>query len=170
MEVKIGLFCILYCWFIEKGNLSTFFIWLIFFFGLKFDPKKKKILKKKMSFNTLKYSVENQVVAVITIDRPPANSLNVQMMNELVKALNQAINDENVRVIVLTANGKIFCAGQDIINQKDNNLNVYDYLHQIFFPVGRLIRDSPKVVICASKFYNNFFFFFFSFFFFFFFF
>jgi len=46
---------------------------------------------------------------------PPArNALNTQTKQELLAALRQAAGDPQVRAVVLTGQGRAFCAGQDL--------------------------------------------------------
>lgn len=60
------------------------------------------------------YAVENGI-ATITMNRPKSlNSMNDGLINGLHDALTKAENDEAVRCIVLTGNGKAFCAGGDL--------------------------------------------------------
>ncbi len=54
-------------------------------------------------------------VATITLDRPRHfNAMSMAGMREIIDALDQAGNDRQVRVTVLTATGDVFCAGADI--------------------------------------------------------
>ncbi|WP_067491663.1 enoyl-CoA hydratase/isomerase family protein [Actinomadura hibisca] len=64
---------------------------------------------------TILYEVADRV-ARITLNRPQArNSLNDQMIDELLAALARAGEDDGVRVIVLTGAGdRAFCAGADL--------------------------------------------------------
>lgn len=51
----------------------------------------------------------------IRLDRPGAmNAYNAQMGAELVAAFRQADGDDAIRVVVLTAKGRVFCAGADV--------------------------------------------------------
>lgn len=60
------------------------------------------------------YAVENGV-ATITMNRPKSlNSMNDGLINGLHEALDKAVADAEVRCIVLTGNGKAFCAGGDL--------------------------------------------------------
>ena len=60
------------------------------------------------------YAVENGI-ATITMNRPKSlNSMNDALIDGLHEALNKAETDEAVRCIVLTGNGKAFCAGGDL--------------------------------------------------------
>lgn len=54
-------------------------------------------------------------IATITLNRPDKrNALNGEVVRALREAFAKAEADENVKVIVLAANGKAFCAGADL--------------------------------------------------------
>lgn len=53
-------------------------------------------------------------VAVVTINRPPANALSRALILEVDALLDKVEHDESVRVIVLHGEGKFFSAGADI--------------------------------------------------------
>jgi len=53
-------------------------------------------------------------VARLSLNRPEHNLLNEQMLRELASALEMASEDRAVKLIVLEAAGKVFCAGVDI--------------------------------------------------------
>jgi 2-(1,2-epoxy-1,2-dihydrophenyl)acetyl-CoA isomerase len=54
-------------------------------------------------------------VALITLNRPKMmNAMNNELMGSLSSALNQVVKDESVRVVVITGNGRGFCAGADL--------------------------------------------------------
>ena len=64
--------------------------------------------------NEVLYAVENNV-ATITMNRPKSlNSMNDGLINGLHDAITKAATDKEVRAIVLTGNGKAFCAGGDL--------------------------------------------------------
>ncbi|MBI1620440.1 enoyl-CoA hydratase [Aquamicrobium zhengzhouense] len=50
----------------------------------------------------------------LTLANPPANALSMAMISELQSALDKAANDRTVRVVVIAAAGKVFCAGHDL--------------------------------------------------------
>jgi len=67
-----------------------------------------------MTFNTILYEVSEQILT-ITLNRPEQlNAFTVQMANELIRAFNQASEDDEVSAIVVTGAGKAFCAGMDL--------------------------------------------------------
>lgn len=53
-------------------------------------------------------------MATVTLNHPPANVFNVGMLQELDRHFSRLETDEEVRVIVLTANGRFFSPGADI--------------------------------------------------------
>src|SRR5437016_1697405 len=53
-------------------------------------------------------------VATITLDRPPVNAMDWPMMRELTDVFHSLAGDQSVRAVVLTAAGKLFCAGSDM--------------------------------------------------------
>ena len=50
----------------------------------------------------------------ITLDNPPANLLSIEVMRDIQAELDRARGDTAVRVIVIAAAGKMFCAGHDL--------------------------------------------------------
>lgn len=53
-------------------------------------------------------------VAVLTINKPPANALSSALIQEISSIFNELEHDENVRAIVLKGDGRFFSAGADI--------------------------------------------------------
>ena len=54
-------------------------------------------------------------IAWITLNRPQSlNSMNDVLVDELHKALDYATCNDNIKAVVLTGNGKAFCAGGDL--------------------------------------------------------
>lgn len=64
-----------------------------------------------MEFLSLKV---DEGVAIVSIQRPPANALSRGMINEVNEILDLVEHDETVRVIVLHGEGRFFSAGADI--------------------------------------------------------
>jgi enoyl-CoA hydratase len=75
-----------------------------------------------MTYSTLNVLVENRI-AVLTINNPPANALNQTALSELHYVLDQLENDPEVKVVILTGEGRFFIAGADIkeFNQLGEN-------------------------------------------------
>lgn len=67
-----------------------------------------------MTFEAITYVVEDRI-ATVTLNRPEArNGYTNQMADELAEAFAHADTDDEVRVVVIAANGKDFCVGMDM--------------------------------------------------------
>lgn len=67
-----------------------------------------------MSYNTLRYEVADYILT-LTLSRPDhLNAFTVEMAHELIDAFNRASEDDTVRAIVVTGEGRAFCAGMDL--------------------------------------------------------
>ena len=67
-----------------------------------------------MSYETITYEVDGHK-ATITMNRPDAlNALSPHMITELRAAYQQAEDDDNVWLMIVTANGRAFCTGADV--------------------------------------------------------
>jgi enoyl-CoA hydratase len=75
-----------------------------------------------MEFRLIIYE-KSEAIATITLNRPEAlNAFSKEVVAEVLQALEDAKNDENVRVVVLTGAGeKAFSAGADIKAMKGMN-------------------------------------------------
>lgn len=73
---------------------------------------------------TVLFEVENQI-ALITLNRPERhNSLTQDLLINLYNALDEVIANDEIKVAVLTGNGKSFCSGIDLgVLGKDNLLD-----------------------------------------------
>ena len=104
------------------------------------------------TFQQIIYHSENST-AYITLNRPEKrNALGEILIQELKQALTQAESDKTVRVIVIRAAGKDFCAGADLahlekISQASMLENIEDaaQLAELFLQIRRI----SKPVIAA---------------------
>ena len=67
-----------------------------------------------MNYETIKYEVNNKILT-ITLNRPDKlNAFTGQMMNDLISAFDSASKDDEIRVVIVTGEGRGFCAGADL--------------------------------------------------------
>jgi enoyl-CoA hydratase/carnithine racemase len=67
-----------------------------------------------MAYQTIKYDVEDGILT-LTLSRPERlNAFTGDMMNEMIDAFDRADNDDSVRAIIVTGDGRAFCAGADL--------------------------------------------------------
>ena len=102
-----------------------------------------------MSYETLKLE-HTGGVSRITLDRPPVNAVTVQLLEELLHALDALESRSETRCIVLTGAGtKAFSAGADLADSKGAHGNTS------FRGLGRgaleRIETHPKPVIAALR-------------------
>lgn len=106
-----------------------------------------------MSYETIEFSIEDGV-AVLKLNRPNSlNSFNAQMHTEVRNALKEVKKDASVRCLLLTGNGRGFCAGQDL---SDRNVapgaempNLGESIEKNYSPLLRTLRALEMPVICA---------------------
>ncbi len=67
-----------------------------------------------MSYNTVRYDVADNILT-LTLHRPDhLNAFTVEMAHELIDAFERASDADDVRAIVVTGEGRAFCAGMDL--------------------------------------------------------
>jgi len=67
-----------------------------------------------MSYNSIRYAVADGI-ATITLHRPDKlNAFTVEMMNEMIDAFDKVDADDAVRAVIVTGEGRGFCAGADL--------------------------------------------------------
>ena len=100
-------------------------------------------------------SIELQLknnLAIITLNRPEVfNSFNREMAMALQKALDDSASNQEVRAILLTGNGKAFCAGQDLkeVTSPELNPGFKAILDEHYNPIISKIRNIEKPVVAA---------------------
>ncbi|MGZ4532347.1 MAG: crotonase/enoyl-CoA hydratase family protein [Mycobacteriaceae bacterium] len=75
-------------------------------------------------FSTISLEVEDDGIAVVTLDRPDSlNAFNSTMQDELIEAFDVTDADDSVRAVIVTGRGRAFCAGADL----SSGGNTFDY-------------------------------------------
>ncbi len=110
-----------------------------------------------MKTNYILYDVSDKI-AVITLNRPEAaNAQNMALLDDLDEAWMRAAEDDDVRVIVLRANGKHFSAGHDLkgsSSQPDRKLTlagIYASESRRYLEYTLRWRNVPKPSIAAVQ-------------------
>jgi enoyl-CoA hydratase/carnithine racemase len=84
-------------------------------------------------WQTLDWSVDADGIATLTLSRPDAlNAFDVTMARELEQVFLAAADDDDVRAIVVTGEGRAFCAGMDL--SADGNV----------FGLDESVRPTPE--------------------------
>jgi len=93
-------------------------------------------------------------VTTIRLDRPQAmNAVNAELGDELLEALTNAADDDAVRAVVLTGNGRAFSSGADLRSGCEptgaGRPDVQTALRERFHPIILTLRRMPKPVVAA---------------------
>jgi 2-(1,2-epoxy-1,2-dihydrophenyl)acetyl-CoA isomerase len=104
-----------------------------------------------MEYHHIKVEVKDGV-QVITLHRPDVlNSFHLPMAREVQDALGVAAADDAIRTVLLTGEGRGFCAGQDLaavsIDEPKDDLG--ETVRAQYNPIIRAIRRLEKPVLCA---------------------
>lgn len=108
----------------------------------------EKLSLQGLDFQATKIDISHNILT-ITLNRPEKkNALNNVMMNELNYALAYAKQEREIRVVVIGAEGDVFCAGADLRRAKEeSNVPKLDDADDISFSLRRL----HKPVICKIQ-------------------
>jgi 2-(1,2-epoxy-1,2-dihydrophenyl)acetyl-CoA isomerase len=106
--------------------------------------------RKPMSeYETVRYGRDGPV-AIITIHRPEAmNSFNTQLRTDLLAVFERASDEDSVRVVILTGEGRSFSAGADFNDIDSAERSVDEMLQFEYRPVLECIAEMKQPVIAA---------------------
>jgi enoyl-CoA hydratase len=105
-----------------------------------------------MSYEYLLYEVKDHV-ATVTLNRPDQrNAMSRKMVLELLEALKQVRDDEDVRCLVLTGAGSVFCAGGDLAAFKEDKPTARRFFENgTMAELLNLLPRLGKPSICAAN-------------------
>lgn len=93
-------------------------------------------------------------VAALTLNRPDVlNSFHLDMAREVQDALSHVESDDGTRALLVTGEGRAFCAGQDLaavpLGDDEPLPDLAETVRAQYNPIVRTIRELPKPVVCA---------------------
>ena len=91
-------------------------------------------------------------IGIIKLNRPKAyNSVNKPLALSFQQSMDQLAEDPSVRVVMITGEGKAFCAGQDLTEVTSPELNpgFKSILEEHYAPIITRLREIPKPVVAA---------------------
>lgn len=87
-------------------------------------------------------------VALVTLNRPEKrNALSLQMMRELDSALAEIASDSRLRVVIIRGEGPAFCAGHDLRELLDRDVEAYRTIFDTCVKLMARIVEIPQPVI-----------------------
>ena len=100
------------------------------------------------TYNLIRFDV-TQGIARIRLDRPPANVLSVEMMGEINSALESLEYQREIKLVVLSGEGKYFCAGYEISDHLgDRAYMMLEGFRRIFENLAKI--DKPSLAVVAG--------------------
>lgn len=98
------------------------------------------------SYNTIKWEIHRDI-ATITLNRPEVhNAFNSELIYELYDCFSKLKNNSELRVIILTAVGKSFCAGADLNWMK----SVVNYSYEQNLEESKKLADLMFLIFTYS--------------------
>ena len=100
----------------------------------------------------IKVDIVEEGIAVVTLNRPPVNAFNLQMYRELHKAV-QFTDDpaNNVRCVVVCAEGKMFSPGNDVNDfADDSTYQVANYSDVVAEGLDSVMLSKVPVVVAVN--------------------
>lgn len=102
-----------------------------------------------MDYKYIKFEKNNNI-ASITLNNPDKlNSFNHDMALELQDSLDIAQSDDEIRVVLLTGEGRAFSAGQDLSEAISGKFAIDDIVKKHYNPIILKIRQHSKPVVAA---------------------
>jgi enoyl-CoA hydratase/carnithine racemase len=104
-----------------------------------------------MSYQNLLTAQEGHL-GVITLNRPDRrNALSLEMMLELIRALDEYAANSTVRAVILAANGKAFSSGHDLSELVGRTLSDYRRIFDVCTELMTKIQSIPQPVIAEVQ-------------------
>jgi cyclohexa-1,5-dienecarbonyl-CoA hydratase len=85
-------------------------------------------------------------VATLTLNRPPRNVMNIEMMEQMNSALLELRNHPELKVLVIRGRGETFCAGVDVADLARDKIS---RMLQVFHRIFETIRLLDVIAISA---------------------
>jgi 2-(1,2-epoxy-1,2-dihydrophenyl)acetyl-CoA isomerase len=108
---------------------------------------------RAVAFETITFE-KTGGVARLRLNRPgQLNAFNLQMHAEVREALDDLESDPGVRVLVITGEGRAFCAGQDLNERRRTPgappFDLAEGLEHRWGPMVRRLAELPAPVVCG---------------------
>jgi enoyl-CoA hydratase/carnithine racemase len=92
------------------------------------------------------FSTEGRI-GTITLDSPPANSYDLEMMRQFSSAVDEALGSDAIPVIVASASEKFFCGGADIKKFLDGDVEANMEMIRVSQAAFRRMATAPQVFL-----------------------
>jgi enoyl-CoA hydratase/carnithine racemase len=91
-------------------------------------------------------------IAIITLNRPSSrNALSLDLMLELLQCLAGIENNGSIRVVILAAAGKAYCAGHDLTEMTDRTPDEYRLMFSVCTDLMTKLQSIPQPVMAEVQ-------------------
>jgi len=109
------------------------------------------LLQEAATFRELTMAREGHL-AIVTLNRPQRrNALSLELMQELIRCLDEIGSNREVRAVILAAAGKVFCSGHDLSEMTGRNINDYRHIFDICTQLMQKLQAIPQPVIAEVQ-------------------
>ena len=104
-----------------------------------------------MAYDEIRYTT-NDALGIITLNNPgKINALSRRMISEISSALHDAAEDEDIKVLIIRAAGKHFCAGHYLQEMVAGGMKEYKEIFDQCNRMMELIHEVPQPVIAQVQ-------------------
>jgi len=104
-----------------------------------------------MTYEEILYSTRGPV-GFLTLNNPrKINALSKIMIAEIIHALDGIAQDESIKVLVIRAAGKHFCAGHNLTEMVDGGVKEYKHIFDQCTRMMQMIHEIPQPVIAQVQ-------------------
>jgi len=91
-------------------------------------------------------------VAIVTLNRPERrNALSLELMLDLMAALDDIGRNCEIRAVILAAAGKVFCSGHDLGQMAGRDINEYRRIFDVCTGLMQKLQSIPQPVIAEVQ-------------------
>ena len=102
-------------------------------------------------YTDIRYEVSNHV-ATLTFARPEVlNAMTIGLIAQTIDALDEAAQDADVRVIIVTGEGRAFCAGGDVRRLGDQATHGEELLPPTPFERRAWLRRTQRMIVAFRQ-------------------
>ena len=104
-----------------------------------------------MTYEEIKFTAEGPI-AILTLNNPKKiNALSKQMIQEVIDALDRVSTDERIKVMIINAEGKHFCAGHYLAEMIGGGVKEHKSIFEECTRMMQLIHEIPQPVIAQVQ-------------------
>jgi enoyl-CoA hydratase/carnithine racemase len=91
-------------------------------------------------------------IVIVTLNRPERrNALSLEMMLDLIDALEEIGRNREIRAVILAAAGKVFCSGHDLAQMSGRDINEYRRIFDVCTRLMEKLQSIPQPVIAEVQ-------------------